>query len=130
VFVYYAAVLGLAAVAAGWRRKKWDIGLRWVVGWIVSFVPFFIIPRSMYLYHYLIPLAFGCMAAGAAIDIWLPRAMRGVVVVVLCAAALFGFWLWSPLSYGTEHLEEETIIWTQDWRFGDKVHRALARSHH
>jgi dolichyl-phosphate-mannose--protein O-mannosyl transferase len=127
VFVYYPAFFGICAIVMGWKREKWNIAIRWVVGWIWSFFPFFVIPRSMYLYHYLIPLMFGCMAAGAAIEIWFSLVGKGIAVVVISMAAAFGFWLWSPLSYGTKHLEETVIIWTENWRHGDAFHRALAR---
>ncbi|OHS96411.1 Dolichyl-phosphate-mannose-protein mannosyltransferase [Tritrichomonas foetus] len=126
VFVYYSAFFALFFVIVGFKKPKWDIAMRFVIGWAASYFPFYLIPRSMYLYHYQIPLIFGCMAAGAAIELWLNKFWRGVFCAVLCVFTLFGFYLWAPLSYGTPHLEENMIIWTKDWRYGDKFHRDLA----
>jgi dolichyl-phosphate-mannose--protein O-mannosyl transferase len=81
----------------------------------------------MYLYHYLIPLMFGCMAAGAAVEIWFNPIWKGIVVVMIAMGAVLGFWIWSPLSYGTQHLEDDVVFWTENWRFGDAFHRALAQ---
>jgi dolichyl-phosphate-mannose--protein O-mannosyl transferase len=127
VFVYYTAFFSLLVVVASYRRPKWDIAMRFVVGWSCSFFPFFLIPRSVYLYHYLIPLIFGCMAAGAAVELMCPHPAKGIMVVALSALALFGFYLWSPLSYGTTHLDMSVIMWTNRWRWGDAYHQKLAK---
>lgn len=126
VFVYYLSFFSLFLILFGFKRTKWDIGLRFLLGWVVSYFPFFLIPRSMYLYHYLIPLIFGCMCTGAAIEIWLPPKGRGILCVLLCALVIIGFIFWSPLSYGTPHLDTSFIIWTDRWQFGDKYHQKLA----
>jgi dolichyl-phosphate-mannose--protein O-mannosyl transferase len=127
VFVYYTAFFSLLIVLGSYRRPKWDIAMRFVVGWSSSFFPFFLIPRSVYLYHSLIPLIFGCMAAGAAVEIACPHAAKGIAVVALSALALFGFYLWSPLSYGTPHLDMSVVMWTDRWRWGDAHHQKLAQ---
>jgi dolichyl-phosphate-mannose--protein O-mannosyl transferase len=56
VFSYYLAFIGVCALLFGYHRDKWFLGLRFVMGWAVSYFPFYLIPRTMYLYHYLIPL--------------------------------------------------------------------------
>lgn len=126
-FVYYLSFFSLFVVLCGFRREKWDVAVRFVVGWAVSYFPFYLIPRSMYLYHYLIPLMFGCMCVGAGMDLWLTPFWRGVVCVLICAIVLFGFYLWSPMSYGTARLNDDILIWNQAWRYGDKYHQELAR---
>lgn len=127
VFVYYPAFFSLFLVLLAYKKKQFYIAIRFVVGWSVSFFPFFLVPRSVYLYHYLIPLIFGCMSVGASMDLWLSPFWKGVACAVFCMFAIFGFYLWSPLSYGTPHLEEDVIFWTDNWRYGDKYHRDLAR---
>jgi dolichyl-phosphate-mannose--protein O-mannosyl transferase len=127
VFVYYTAFLGLFAVAGGFHDKKWLMAMSFVVGWGGSYFPFWLIPRSVYLYHYLIPLMFGCLAAGAGMDLWLRPRNRGIVAVLVCFLALVGFWIWSPLAYGTPHLDRDLVIWTRRWTHGDEYHRRLAQ---
>jgi dolichyl-phosphate-mannose--protein O-mannosyl transferase len=124
--VYYPAFFGLFLVLLAFRKKRWEIGMRFVVGWAVCYFPFFLIPRPMYLYHYLIPLVFACMAAGAAADLWMKPAVRGIVVVAVCGGALIGFCLWSPIAYGTPHLDDEVTFWTDRWMSGDEYHKRLA----
>jgi dolichyl-phosphate-mannose--protein O-mannosyl transferase len=125
--VYALAIAGLGACLAAGRAPKWRSALKYVVGWAVCYFPFFLIPRSMYLYHYLIPLLFGCMAAGAAIDLWLPRFWAGFAAMIICLAAFTGFLLWAPFAFGTKHFADDYVIWTENWRRGDQYHRNRPR---
>ena len=93
VFVYYQAFFALFFVLFAFKKEKFWISIRFVIGWCVSFFPFYLIPRSLYLYHYLIPLIFAIMALGASIDIWLKPFWKGTACAIFCAVALFGFYL-------------------------------------
>jgi hypothetical protein len=92
VFVCYTAFFSLLVVFGLYGRPKWDVAMRFVVGW--SFFPFFLIPRSVYLYRCLIPLMFGCMAAGAAVERACPHPTSWIAVVALSPLVLSGFYLW------------------------------------
>jgi dolichyl-phosphate-mannose--protein O-mannosyl transferase len=91
--VYYLALLGLVAILFAFRHVDC---LKILLGYAFCYFPFYLMPRVLYLYHYIIPLMFGCMAFGAALEIYVPRRLRGIVFVVPVAAAAFGYWLWSP----------------------------------
>ena len=125
VFVYYIAFFSLFFVVFAFKKNQYKWGVPFVIGWCVSYFPFFLIPRSMYLYHYLIPLILGCCSVGAALDFWLPTKWRGFIAVILCGLVLIGFYFWSPYAYGSHHLSEELIIWNSNWQYGDKYHRKL-----
>jgi dolichyl-phosphate-mannose--protein O-mannosyl transferase len=125
--VYGLVVLGLVAIACGFRMPKWDIGLRYALGWSFCYFPFFLIPRSMYLYHYLVPLIIGCMATGASLDMYCSKYWAGFASFVGCALAFAGFLLWSPFSYGTAPYDPKYTIWTDRWLHGDAYHKNLSR---
>lgn len=125
-FSYYMAFFGVISCIFAYNHKKWIISLRFVIGWAVSYFPFFLIPRSMYLYHYLIPLMFGCMSFGAFIDLYLPKFLRGYLAVISCFLAFVGFVLWSPYCYGSPSYDKKVVIWNQNWLSGDHVHQSLA----
>jgi dolichyl-phosphate-mannose--protein O-mannosyl transferase len=126
VFSYYFAFAGVCSLVFGFRDERWLLAMRFVVGWAVSYFPFYLIPRTMYLYHYLIPLMIGCLAFGASVDIFIPPFLRGFIVVVAAFLAITGFVMWSPYSYGTTHWDTKVTIWTSNWVTGDRVHRELA----
>lgn len=63
-FVWYGAVLGVILVGVGWltnrkkfRRYRWAMGFL-AVGWAVNYLPFVLITRPMFLYHYFYALMF------------------------------------------------------------------------
>ena len=127
VFSYYLAFFGVWALLFRKNHKKWFISLRFTIGWMVSYFPFFLIPRSMYLYHYLIPLMFGCLSFGACIDLYLPKFLRGFASVFVCFLAFTGFFLWSSYCYGTPNFDKKVTIWNSNWIYGDSVHRRLSK---
>ena len=126
VFVYYMAFFGVIICAFSIKRRRYLYGLRFSVGWAVSYFPFFLIPRAMYLYHYHIPLLFGCCAYGAALDIWLNEFFQSYVSVFSVFFAITGFVLWSTYCFGTEPHDRYVVIWNDNWLYGDSYHRGLA----
>lgn len=127
--VSFTALLGvILAFAAPLRRKDgraWKslAAFSFAAGWAFCYFPFFLIPRVMYLYHYCIPLMFGCLCAGAALDLFLPPRARGAVAVLLAFAALVGLRLWGPWVYGTVEPDLGVILWNKNWLSGDARYR-------
>jgi dolichyl-phosphate-mannose--protein O-mannosyl transferase len=123
--VYYCALLGIAAMPFAFRRSNC---IKIALGYAFCYFPFYLIPRVLYLYHYIIPLMFGCMAFGAALEIYIPVRFRGVVFVAAVAAAGFGYWLWSPYVYGTQMHDRAIMDWSRNWIDGDLEHRSRRAS--
>ena len=121
-FVYLLSFIGVFAAMAGFKKKKWPLALRLIIGYWGSYLPFFGVPRTMFLYHYLIPLMFGAMCLGAAIDLWLPKFWRGFFAVFCILLAAIGFYLWSPFVYGTnQHDNDIDYAWrlfNKPWQDG------------
>lgn len=126
VFSYYFVFFGTLALLFGYKNEKWFLALRFTVGWAVSYLPFFLIPRAMYLYHYHIPLMLGALAFGASLDIFIPKYYRGFFTVIACFLVLVGFVLWCPYTYGIPSWDKKVTIWNNNWNEGDKVHKELA----
>ena len=122
-FSYYLALLGVIACLFCFRRPNYLNALKLVVGYAVSYFPFYLIPRVLYLYHYIIPLMFGCMAFGALVEMTLPPKFRGIALVATACMVIFGYWLWSPYVYGTPMHDRSVMLWTRRWVDGDEEHR-------
>lgn len=127
-FVYYISFFSLILNLLCINFQKWDISLRYIIGWCVSYFPFYLVPRSMFLYHYLIPLIFACCSTGALVDRCPKRLLVGIFGVIISILCLFGFYLWSPYSYGIPHLESDITIWSSNWISGDEFHRQLRKN--
>ena len=56
---------------------------------------------------------------GASLDIYLKPKYRGIACVVICALAVFGFWLWMPFVYGKYMHNRDLMIWNKAWIEGD-----------
>ena len=84
----------------------------------------------MYQYHYCIPLIIGAMAFGAAIEMCVPKKYRGIVLVISCSLTIFGFWLWSPFTYGSLPHDRDITIWTKLWIDGNEEHRKRRKEYY
>lgn len=126
-FSYYLAFIGVVSLLFGFYKEKWLIAIRFTLGWAVSYFPFFLIPRTMYLYHYLIPLMLGACSFGAAIEIFLPPFLRGAAATLAVFLCFIGFILWSTYVYGYKPWDKAVTIWNENWAHGDAVHRMLAQ---
>lgn len=122
-FSYYLALFGVIGCLFCVKRPNYGTAIKLVVGYAVSYFPFYLIPRVLYLYHYIIPLVFGCMCFGALIDMTVPRKYKGVILVIVTALVVFGYWLWSPYVYGTPMHDQSMMVWTRRWTEGDEEHR-------
>ncbi len=76
-----------------------------LVGFFVCWLPFALISRVMFLYHYLTPLIFAIMILGFLIDSW--RMRWQVTLLMVCAV---NFLMVAPSSYGVEP-DALTQIW-------------------
>jgi dolichyl-phosphate-mannose--protein O-mannosyl transferase len=123
VFSYYFALLGVVLLIFPVKSPRYLNALRFSLGWAACYFPFYLIPRTLYLYHYCIPLMIGCMAMGTALDLYLPACARGTVAFFVCGLACFGFWLWMPLVYGKYMHDREVMIWNDNWYHGDAVYK-------
>ena len=119
---YYLTTLGIALtpVLLLFRRLDKRILVPFI-GWFVSYVPFVIVPREMYLYHYIVPLFFAAMNLPAIVE----TATRGnqkkirkftryiIILSVLC-------WIYfSPWVYGTKCPNcQERLLLNPRWQLG------------
>ena len=92
-----------------------------VWGWVVSYFPFVLIPRTMFLYHYLIPLMFGIMNLVAIIEnlFRFNRVLQSAIVVSVSILCVLCFLFFSPWAYGTKCPDcRDTRMWTDRWILG------------
>ncbi|USN96490.1 MAG: phospholipid carrier-dependent glycosyltransferase [Candidatus Nomurabacteria bacterium] len=129
--VWWLSALGVISAFAVWLvRPKW-LGRRWklvaflLAGYALNFVPFVLIERPMFLYHYLFALIFSVLATCvmlAKIFDW-QRKKYGVDVAkqtywILTIAVVLGFVYFLPLSYGWPMSvgDLQQHMWLPSWR--------------
>lgn len=121
--VYYLAFFGILSIPWNFKSKHFWSAISIFVGYLSCYLPFYLIPRVLYNYHYLIPLMIACIGYGGFLDIYLPRKYRGIVLVLSCFLAFFGFWLWSDRVYALPKRDDSLTFWTKNWIDGDSRHR-------
>lgn len=87
------------------------------LGYLANLLPFALIGRVMFLYHYETALVISIIAIVFWLDALQPNHKKYVSIVIF-VIALAGFIFWSPLTYGipiTPH-ELDIRIWMVGWR--------------
>jgi dolichyl-phosphate-mannose-protein mannosyltransferase len=119
-FVYWFTFVGICLGAIGFFVKRGSAPILLLIwSWCVSYFPFVLVPRTMFLYHYLVPLMFAVMNLVAIIEKWAPSGYKAgacVSVTLLC----FGCYLFfAPWGYGTRCPDcKSTRLWTERWLHG------------
>ncbi len=92
-----------------WVEKEWNdfmfgAGLIGVVGWLIHYVPFFIVGRVTYLHHYFPALYFAILSFAFLFDhllkYYCPRDLQSAVWWTVTLVIFVVFWYFLPVSYG------------------------------
>jgi dolichyl-phosphate-mannose--protein O-mannosyl transferase len=87
-----------------------------LIGYWLSYLPFGLIWRDAFLYHYAIPLVFGCCNLGVLIDIELPPTAKGFALAMFAVMAIVGYIVWCPWAYGLTTPDFDFLVWNRNWR--------------
>jgi hypothetical protein len=120
LFVDYVGLVGVILVLLGFNRRGYFRAFLFALGDLASYLPFLLVPRTLFLYHYIIPLMFACACTGITLDFWTGSIVKGVMMVLLSALVIFGYAEWSPLVYGRPMTETEfeSRVWNRVWYAG------------
>jgi dolichyl-phosphate-mannose-protein mannosyltransferase len=88
-----------------------------IIGYLANLLPFALIGRVMFLYHYESALVFSIIAIIYFVDLLQPRKKVYAVIFILIVA-LSAFIYWSPLTYGTPLTDQQlqSRMWLSSWR--------------
>lgn len=94
-------------------------------GYLLSLLPFMLIPRNLCLFHYAVPLIFGIYNLALMIQNELSPVCRGFVFSLLMSLAVFGYLNWSHLVYGLTIQDLEFLIWNKKWIGDMKINQTV-----
>lgn len=108
-----------------WNRFV-SIGCMCVGGWMVNFVPFLLMDKTLFLYHYLPALCYLHMLSPALLEhvhshllsSKVQRHAMAVCVLALVVSVLFAYQHFCPLTYGSPQLsatELQRLKWRESW---------------
>jgi dolichyl-phosphate-mannose-protein mannosyltransferase len=118
---YWSTTIALALTlpATILRRAGWQNAL-FLWGWAVSYLPFFRIPRTMFHYHYLVPLMFAGMNLAALLNKAVTdRKIRAVIAGGIIVLTVVCYQFFSPWIYGFNCPDcDKSRHWFRAWTHG------------
>lgn len=106
-----------------WRRFV-CLGCVCVGGWLVNFLPFLLMDKTLFLYHYLPALCYLYLLTPALLEhthlllsVTHQRAL-GVCVAAAFISVFSSYWTFSPLTYGSPELSANqlrALRWRDSW---------------
>jgi len=118
VLLWYPVFLGVVAISAR-ALLALDVDSEETgaaLGWALSYLPFALVPREMFIYHYCIRLMFGVYGLVLFIERHLAARPRGFCLCAVTAMAVFGFLKWCPFVYGLTTPDFSFLVWNNSWR--------------
>ncbi|KAI8620935.1 Dolichyl-phosphate-mannose-protein mannosyltransferase-domain-containing protein [Chytriomyces sp. MP71] len=94
-----------------------------ILGWIVNFIPYIVMPRVTYIHHYLPALQFGMILLAFIVEHLLTRALgsgsilKRVILWSLIVVDLAIFWFFKDFAFGVQSFSEyQNRKWMSAWK--------------
>ena len=120
LFIYVLSLIGIVMVTITLHRRLYFRAIKFVIGYLMTYLPLLFTTRTLSQRDYCIPLMFGAACYGIMLDFWLSPTVSGSTCILTIALAIFGYFEWCPLVYGrpiTDH-EQSSRLWFSTWASG------------
>jgi len=113
--LWWLATFGMIFSLFRWRPKEKELKLGLYLGYFLNILPFVVVPRVLFLYHYLAALIFSVAVLSALIAD--SEKAKPKVIFVLVALVFASFIFFAPLSYGLPLSEAayRLRLWLPRW---------------
>ena len=117
-FIYWFALLGVFAsiIIFIFKRNKDNTILFLVFGYLINLLPFSLIERPMFLYHYFPALIFAILCLGYSLNSIKNKKVQLIFIIILTAIFIWAFLYFSPLTYGIDNPSVLNKFWLSSWR--------------
>ena len=121
--IFWASLLGVIILILNtifYLRflRKIKTSLFIILGFIINYLPFALITRPMFLYHYLSALIFGILALCFSIDAIKNKRLKVIIFILIVTLAIASFFFFAPLTYGLKMSASafNLRLWTKNWQ--------------
>lgn len=99
-------------------EEKRDPALFIAIAFFANFLPFALIGRVMFLYHYETALVFSIIALAFLIDLIKNKKIKITIILLILAVSMWFFIYFSPFTYGLPLTDEglNARMWFETWR--------------
>ncbi|GAB0493858.1 hypothetical protein MMPV_005144 [Pyropia vietnamensis] len=107
---------GTGYLPAPAERSVLATGVFLLFGWLTSLLPFVLVDRTSFLYHYLPALMYGQLLAALVVD-QLPRRLRYFVCCLIVCGVLAAYLYWAPWVYALPRSSDwhQSRRWMARW---------------
>jgi dolichyl-phosphate-mannose-protein mannosyltransferase len=117
--LYAMFVPAVVWLAARWFRRNDPAAIVLVIGFFGQWLPWALVPRIAFAYHFLPAVPFGCLAIAVALVTSFERGRAGRAIAVAYAALAIGFFVYFYPIYTALPLTPqafESRMWLPSWR--------------
>jgi dolichyl-phosphate-mannose--protein O-mannosyl transferase len=117
--LYALFVPAVAWLASRWTRRRDPAAIVLVIGFFGQWLPWALVPRISFAYHFLPAVPFGCLAVAVAMITVFERGRAGRAIAVAYAALAIGFFAYFYPIYTAVPLTPQAFenrIWLSSWR--------------
>ena len=98
------------------KKKIFKI-LFFTFGYYFSLIPFCLINRVLFLYHYIIPLIFAILNLISFIELFFEnyQKIKSIILTLIQIIIILSFIYWAPITYGLELKNQMSRKWLNSW---------------
>ena len=114
--LFVPAVIG---VAARWSRQRTAAAIVLVIGFFGQWLPWALVPRIAFAYHFLPAVPFGCLALAVGLVALFDKGRVGRAIAVTYAALAIGFFVYFYPIYTALPLTAQALasrMWLSSWK--------------
>ncbi len=117
-FVYWLSSLGLIVllIFVIFKKDRSKTALFLLFGFLLNYLPFALITRPMFLYHYFVALIFAIISLGYILDKIKDIKKLKMIILVILTVFTISFIYFSPLTYGLASKDIHQRFWFSSWR--------------
>ncbi|MFN7088753.1 MAG: hypothetical protein ACK4NX_02990, partial [Candidatus Paceibacteria bacterium] len=118
--LWWSMSIALFIAIFAWRPKESEQKLILYTGYIFNLLPFIVVPRVLFLYHYLAALIFSVSIGALWIEDWYskkPTKLKFLFLVSLILIIIGSSIFFLPLSYGLALTDPQykLRVWLKSW---------------
>jgi dolichyl-phosphate-mannose--protein O-mannosyl transferase len=117
--LYVVFIPAVVWLASRWFRRRDPAAIVLVIGFFGQWLPWALVPRIAFAYHFLPAVPFGCLAIAVALVALFERGRAGRAIAVAYAALAIGFFLYFYPIYAAIPLSPEAFqsrMWISSWK--------------
>lgn len=117
--LYWAFIPAVCWVASGWWKRRDPATIVLLIGFFGQWLPWALVPRIAFIYHFLPAATFGCLAIACVLVELFGKGVKGRAVATAYAVLVIGFFAYFYPIYTAIPITRgafENRMWFSSWR--------------